>query len=96
MAIVFESDEVERVDEAVGGIAGDDVDFMVDQCAIDEAEVHDAGGCGEVQAVTFAPAVETVGALEEFEADTDAPLGSERDNVGKVRAGEGAGRRRRE
>src|ERR1700674_298642 len=30
VAIVFESDEAERVDEAVGGVARDDVDLVVD------------------------------------------------------------------
>ena len=73
---------MERVDEAIGGIAGDDVDFFVDQSAVDEAEVHDAGRCGEMQAVALAEAAVAVGALEKFVADAGAPSGSDRDDVG--------------
>jgi len=80
--IVFESDEVKRVDEAVGGIAGDDIDLMIDESAIEEAEVHDVGLRGEVESVTSAPTAETVGALEEFVADTGAPLWGDGGEVG--------------
>jgi len=82
VAVVFEGDEVERVDEAAGGIAGDDVDLMIEQGAIEEAEVHDTWlGC-EVEIVTGAPAGKTVGALEEFVADAGAPFGSDGSEVG--------------
>lgn len=74
--IVFESDEVERVDEAVGGIAGDDIDLMIDESAVEKAEVHDVRSGGEMEGVPLAPAGEAVGALEEFVADADAPFGS--------------------
>jgi len=77
VAVVFEGDEAEGVDEAVGGIAGNDVDLMIDEGAVDEAEVHDARLPGEVEGVAVAPAVETVGTLEEFVADADAPFGAE-------------------
>ena len=82
--VVDQRDEVEGVDEAVGGIAGDDVDFIVDEGAVDEAEVHDAGRRGEMQAVKLAPATEAVGALEEFVAEAGAHFGSEGNNVGCV------------
>jgi hypothetical protein len=82
MAIVFKGDQAKRINQAVGGIAGDDVHLMLDEGAVDEAEVHDAGPPGEMEGVTFAPAAETVGALEEFVADPDAPLGSERRDIG--------------
>jgi hypothetical protein len=75
---------VEDLDEAVGGIAGDDVDFFVDECAVDSAEVHDAWRGGEMQAVELAPAAETVGALEEFVAEAGAHFGGERSNVAGV------------
>src|SRR5450755_847286 len=81
VAIVFEDYEVERVDDAIGGVARDDVDFMVLQGTVNEVEVHDAGLLVEVQAVTLAPALESVGALEKFEADAGAPLCSQRNNV---------------
>jgi hypothetical protein len=84
MAIVFKGDQAKRINQAVGGIAGDDVHLMLDEGAVDEAEVHDAGPPGEMEGVTFAPAAETVGALEEFVADPDAPLGSERRDIGNA------------
>src|SRR5712671_5263406 len=37
VAVVFEGNEVERVDEPVGGVAGDDVHLMIDESAVDEA-----------------------------------------------------------
>ncbi len=82
--VVDKGGEVEGVDEAVGGIAGDDVDLFVDEGAVDEAEVHDAGRCGEMQAVKLAPATEAVGALEEFVAEAGAHFGSEGNDVGCV------------
>jgi hypothetical protein len=75
---------VEGVDEAVGGIAGDDVDLFVDEGAIDQAEVHDAGRGGEMQAVELAPAAETVGPLEEFVAEAGAHFGGKGSDVAGV------------
>ncbi len=82
VAIIFEGDEMEGVDQAVRGIAGDDVDLMIDEGAVEEAEVHNVWRSGEMERVTIAPAGETVGSLEEFVANTGAPLGSDRSEVG--------------
>jgi hypothetical protein len=82
VAVVFEGDEAEGIDEAVGGVAGDDVDLMIDEGAIDQAEIHDAGLLVEVQGVAVAPSAEAVGALEKFVADADAPFGREGNDVG--------------
>jgi hypothetical protein len=81
VAVVFECNETERVNEAVGGIAGDDVNLVTDKDAVDEAEVHDARPPSEMEGVAFAPAAETVGPLEEFVADADTPIGSERRDI---------------
>ena len=35
VAVVGEGYEVEGVDQAIGGIAGDDIDFFVDQSTVD-------------------------------------------------------------
>src|SRR5580692_1219800 len=75
---------MKRVDETVGGISGDDVDLVIDQGAIEEAEVHNVWRGGEVEAVAVAPTVETIGALEEFVADTGVPL---RSDCGEIRHG---------
>ncbi len=55
---------------------------MIDEGAVDQPEVHDAGRLGEAEAVTFAEAGEAVGALEEFVADAGAPTGSDGNNFG--------------
>ena len=96
VAVVFEDNQMQRIDDAIGGIARDDVDFVVLQRAVNQPEVHHAGLLGEMQAVTFAPASEAVGAFEKFEAHADAPLGSEWNDVGGALQGAGAGHRFRE
>src|SRR6266705_2276277 len=74
VAVVGEGDKAEGVDEAVRGIAGDNIDLMIEEGAVDEAEVHHVGLPGEVEAVQTAQGAEAVGALEEFVADAGAPL----------------------
>ncbi|MGC1489960.1 MAG: hypothetical protein WA798_01225, partial [Candidatus Acidiferrum sp.] len=76
MTVVLERNEMERIDETVGGAAGDDINLMIEESAIKKAEVHDAGSSGEMEIVAIAPAAKTVGTLEKFVADADAPFGS--------------------
>ena len=87
--VVFEGDEMEGVDEAVGGVAGDDVGLMANEAAIEEAEVHDSGGFGEMEIVTFDKAGETVGAFEKFVADSGAPFRGDSNDVGEFLEMEG-------
>src|SRR5437867_1307796 len=54
VAVVGEGDKAEGVDEAIGGIAGDNVDLMIEEGAVDEAEVHHVRLPGEVKAVQTA------------------------------------------
>src|SRR5713226_794533 len=75
---------MERLNEAVGGIAGDDVHFFVDERTVDEAEIHDAGRSGKMKPVELAPATEAVGTLEEFVAEASAHLGGVGDDVADV------------
>jgi hypothetical protein len=82
VAVVGEGDEAESADETVGGVAGDDVHLVIEEGAVDEAEVHDAGRLGEVEIVAIAEAGKAVGALKEFVADAGAPTGSDGNNVG--------------
>ena len=82
VAIVFEGDEMQGVDQAVGGVAGDDVDLMINEGAIEKAEVHDVRRSGEVEIVAGTPAGESVGTLEEFVTDAGVPLGSDGSEVG--------------
>jgi hypothetical protein len=81
VTVVVQSDEAKGIDQAIRRIAGDDVHLMINEGAIDEAEVHDARLAGEMESVAVAPATETVGALEEFVADADAPFGSKRCDI---------------
>jgi hypothetical protein len=83
VAVIGKGDEAEGVDEAVGGIAGDDVDLMIEKGAIEKAEVHDFRRFGEAQMVAVAQGAEAVGALEEFVADADAPFGGDWSDVGE-------------
>src|ERR1700737_953173 len=48
--VVVERDKAERVDQAVGGIAGDKVDLSRSQGAVGEAEVHRAWRLRELEA----------------------------------------------
>jgi hypothetical protein len=82
VAVVFEGDESKRVDEAVRRIAGDDVDLMIDESAVDEAEVHDFGRFGKTEIVAIAQRAEAVGAFEEFVANAGAPLRGDGRDVG--------------
>jgi len=82
VAVVFEGDESEGIDEAIRGVTRDDVNLMFDKSAVDEAEVHDFGSFGEVEIIAAAPAAETVGTLEKLVADTDLPFGRKRHDVG--------------
>src|SRR5258708_32525833 len=54
---------------------------MIDERAVDEAEVHDLGRLGEMEIVAIAPAAETVGTLQKFVAHASAPLGCDKRNI---------------
>jgi len=43
VAVVGESNEAEGIDQAVRGIYRHNIDLMIDEGAIDEAEIHDFG-----------------------------------------------------
>jgi len=74
VAIVFEGEKMKGVDEAVGGISGDDVDLMIEEGAVEEAEVHDIWLGSEAEIVAGGPAGEAVGTFQEFVAYAYAPF----------------------
>ena len=82
VAVVGEGDEAKGVDEAVRRVAGDDVDLMIDESTIDQAEVHDSRRFGEMEIVACYEAGEAVGTLDEFVADAGAPFGGDGSEVG--------------
>src|ERR1700760_1931239 len=73
---------MQRVDQSIGGIAGDDVDLFIDERAIDQPKIHDARRFGKLQPVALDETAIAVGALEEFVADTGMPSRGERSDVG--------------
>lgn len=82
--VVVERNELQRVNETVRGIAGDYVDLMIDERAIEEAEVHDPGLRREVEGVAIGPAAKAVGTLEEFVAYADTEPRSDGSEVGHI------------
>ena len=64
VAVVFKDNQMQRIDDPVGGIARHDVDFMVLQRPVNQPQIHHARLLREMQAVTFAPTAEAVGAFE--------------------------------
>src|SRR5690242_8708074 len=84
MMVVGKSDEPERVDEPISGIAGDDVHLVINQGAVDEAEVHYFRGLGEMQIVACCQSGKTVGAFKKFVTNSGAPFGSKWGKVGNL------------
>ncbi len=54
---------------------------MIDQHAVDEPEVHHFGRSAEMEVIVLGEPRKSIGALEEFVADSGSPLGGERRNV---------------
>ena len=75
VAVVFEHRQVQSRDQAVGGVAGDQVNLAGLQGAGEQAEVHDSWRGGEVQTVGCGQAAVTVGALHELVAESGTPVG---------------------
>ena len=72
-AVVLEHGEVQRRDQAVGRVAGDDVDLSLRERRVEEAEVHlDAGRAAKREAVGRGEPREAVGALQELVAEARA------------------------
>src|ERR1700685_3831765 len=76
MFVVFEDEQVEGWNQAVGSIARDEVDLLVFEGAREQAEIHDLRGFGEAQAVGGDESFVAVGTLHEFVAKSGAPLRS--------------------
>ena len=74
VAVVFQDNQMQGIDDPIGGVARYDVDFVILQCPVNQPQIHHTRWLREMQAVTFAPAAESVRAFEEFEAHTDSPL----------------------
>ena len=82
VAVVFEGDEAEGINEAISGVAGNDVNLMIHKRAINKTEIHDFRRFGKVETVAGAETGEPVGALEKFVAHTGTPLQRDRSEIG--------------
>src|SRR5579872_4988995 len=51
MAVILQDDHSEGGDEPVRGTAGDHIHLMFLERSVEQAEIHDAGGGGELQSV---------------------------------------------
>ena len=74
VAIVFQNEQIQRRDQSVGGISCGEVHLFVLERAGQQAQVHDARGFGEAQAVGCGQALVAVGTLHELVAEAGAPL----------------------
>ena len=75
VAVVLEHRQIQRRDQAVGGVAGDQVNLAGLEGPGEQAEVHDSWGGGEMQTVGCGQAAVTVGPLHELVAESGAPVG---------------------
>src|SRR5580693_9418169 len=76
MFVVFEDKQVERGNQAIGSVAGDQIDLLVLQGASEKAEIHDLRRGGEVQAVGGHQSFVAIGTFHEFVTESGAPLRS--------------------
>ena len=72
--VVFEDEEIESRDQAIGCVACGEVDLLVFERAGEQTEVHDARRLGEAQAVSRRQSLVTVRAFHEFVAEAGAPF----------------------
>src|SRR6202011_780576 len=69
--IVLQSDQAEGIDLPVGGSAGDDIHLMIEERAVNEAEIHGGGRSGETKIVAAREPSVTVRAFLEFIARSE-------------------------
>src|ERR1700734_2953496 len=77
VAVIFESEQIERWKQAVRGVARSNIDLMIFQCRAEQAQIHGPGGGGEAEAVSGSQSGITVRTLHKFVAKSGAPLRSE-------------------
>src|ERR1700687_242451 len=82
MKVVLESDQAEGVDLPVGGVASDDIHLMIEERAINEAEIHGGGRRSETQIVAARESRVTVRAFLKFIANTGTPLRRDGNEIG--------------
>jgi hypothetical protein len=80
--VVFESDQAEGIDLPVGGVASDDIHLMIEERAINEAEIHGGGGRSETQIVAARESRITVRAFLKFIANAGTPLRRDGNKIG--------------
>src|SRR5438874_7843482 len=82
MLVVFELEEIESGDQAVGRVAGYNVEIAGLERAIGEREVHFAWLACKTEAISFRKSRITVGPRHEILSETRLPIFGERYGVG--------------
>ena len=74
MPVIFQHEQVERRDEAVGVVARNQIDLLLFERSGDQTEIHDARRLRKAQAVGCDQALVAVRPLHEFVSKTSPPL----------------------
>src|SRR5204863_579716 len=69
-----EDEKIQSGNQAIGHVAGDEVDLMILESAGEQAKFHDARRTAEAQAIGGSEALVAVGALHKFVTESGAPL----------------------
>src|SRR6266852_3532126 len=73
---------IQRINQSVGGIPGDDIHLVFLERAVNQTQIHHVRLDGKAQMVSLRPSPVAVGALEEFVPHADAPARRNGRNVG--------------
>src|SRR5215469_7965829 len=74
MTIVLQNEQIEGGDEAIGGVAGDQIYLLVLQGPRQQTKIHDARRLGKMQVIGGNQSLEAIGPLHEFVAKAGAPM----------------------
>src|ERR1700683_1194467 len=77
VAVIFENEEIQRRNQAVGSIARSYINLAIFQCGREQAQIHNAGWGGKVQTIGRGQSSIAIGTLHELVAESRSPLRSE-------------------
>src|SRR5580692_3912718 len=81
MMVVLQHHEVERRNQSIGIVAGNQINLPVFERTSNQSQIHDARRRREAQAVTGDQTLVSIGTLHEFVSKTGAPLRSKRSRL---------------
>ena len=83
MAIIFKHDEIKRGDQAVSVCASHDINLIILQSAIEQAQIHYARGFSEFETVFCGQPFVAIGPLNEFITNAKTQLPRDGSGIGK-------------